>query len=71
MAHHLQRSKGALQHLQDSHSAEPQGLNALLDKGSFLKQSVPALKRLCKEHGINGTSMLQKAALIRFWKTMV
>jgi len=65
VAEHLQRSGSALQDLQDPHPAGIQAPKALLGKGDFLKQSVASLKRLCKEHGINGTSKLQKAALAK------
>jgi hypothetical protein len=60
---HLQRSGTALQTLQDSEAAGSQASKALVGKGSFLKQSVASLKRLCKEHGIKGYSKLQKDAL--------
>jgi hypothetical protein len=61
---HLQRTSAALHALQE---AQPGGAppKVLLGKGSFLKQSVASLKRLCKEHGIKGTSKLQKAALAK------
>lgn len=65
VADHLQRSKGALQDLQEPRSAGPLAPKALLGKGSFLKQTVSSLRRLCREHGIKGTSRLQKAALIQ------
>ena len=55
VADHLQRSTSALQDLQDRDPAgTTQAPIALLGKGSFLKQSVASLKRLCKEHGIKG-----------------
>ena len=38
-------------------------LAALLGRGSFQQQTVPTLKRLCKEHGITGYSKLRKAEL--------
>jgi hypothetical protein len=62
---HLQRAGSALQNLQDAESAGPPASKALLGKGSFLKQSVVSLKRLCKEHGIRGYSKLSKEALAR------
>lgn len=66
MAEHLQRSNSALQDLQDPHQeGTTQAPIALLGKGSFLKQSVASLKRLCKEHGIKGYSKLQKVALAK------
>jgi hypothetical protein len=65
VADHLQRSGSALQDLQDYQSAGTQAPKALLGKGSFLKQSVASLKRLCREHGIKGASKLQKAALAK------
>jgi hypothetical protein len=65
VADHLQRSSAALQALQDVQPGEPQAPKALLGKGSFLKQSVASLKRLCREHGIKGTSKLQKGALAK------
>ena len=36
---------------------------ALLGHGSFQQQTVTTLRRLCKENGIRGTSMLRKAEL--------
>lgn len=60
---HLQRSGTALQTLHDHEAAGTHTPKALLGKGSFLKQSVASLKRLCKEHGIKGYSKLSKAAL--------
>jgi hypothetical protein len=65
VADHLQRSGSALQVLQDAQPGGTQAPKALLGKGSFLKQSVASLKRLCREHGIKGTSKLQKAALAK------
>ena len=65
VADHLHRSAGALQELQDAPSAGTQIPKALLGQGSFLKQSVASLRRLCREHGIKGTSKLQKAALAK------
>ena len=40
-------------------------LAALLGRGSFQQQTVPTLKRLCKENGISGYSKLRKAELAR------
>jgi hypothetical protein len=65
VADHLQRSGSALEALQDAQPGGTQVPKALLGKGSFLKQSVASLKRLCREHGIKGTSKLQKAALAK------
>lgn len=65
VADHLQRSSSALQALQDAQPGGTQAPKALLGKGSFLKQSVASLKRLCREHGIKGTSKMQKAALAK------
>ena len=62
---HLQRSGAALQNLTDHEAAGSPASKALLGKGSFLKQSVASLKRLCKEHGIKGYSKLQKDALAK------
>ena len=62
---HLQRSGTALQTLQDAEKAGSPASKALLGKGSFLKQSLASLKRLCKEHGIKGYSKLSKDALAR------
>ena len=62
---HLQRSEAALQNLTDHEAAGSPASNALLGKGSFLKESVASLKRLCKEHGIKGYSKLQKDALAK------
>lgn len=60
---HLQRTGAALQSLQDAETSGPSSTKALLGRGSFLKQSVASLKRLCKENGIKGYSKLQKDAL--------
>ena len=38
---------------------------ALLGKGSFKKQTVTTLKRLCKENGIKGVSKQKKAELCK------
>ena len=38
---------------------------ALLGQGSFKQQSVAALKRLCKQHGIKGYSKLKKPELCK------
>ncbi len=65
VADHLERSGSALQALQDAQPGGTQSPKALLGKGSFLNQSVASLKRLCREHGIKGTSKLQKAALAK------
>ncbi len=65
MADHLQRSSVALQDLQDPQPEGRHDLKALLGKGSFLQQSVASLKRLCKEHGVKGTSKLKKADLVK------
>lgn len=65
VADNLQRSGSALQALQDAQPGGTQAPKALLGKGSFLKQSVASLKRLCRENGIKGTSKLQKAALAK------
>ena len=62
---HLQRSGAALQNLTDHEAAGSPASKALLGKGSFLKQSLASLKRLCKEHGIKGYSKLQKDALAK------
>ena len=62
---HLQRSGAALQNLTDHEAAGSPATKALLGKGSFLKQSLASLKRLCKEHGIKGYSKLQKDALAK------
>jgi hypothetical protein len=60
---HLQRTGAALQSLSAAEQSESVALTALLGQGSFLKQSVAALKQLCKAHGIKGYSKLQKNAL--------
>ena len=65
MADHLQRSSAALHDLQDPQPAGKSHPKALLGKGSFLQQSVASLKRLCKEHGLKGTSKLKKADLAK------
>jgi hypothetical protein len=65
VADHLQRSAASLQALRDPEPGGTQAPQALLGKGSFLKQSVASLRRLCREHGIKGTSKLQKAALAK------
>jgi len=65
VADHLQRSGSALQTLQDGQPGGTQAPKALLGKGSFQKQSVASLRRLCREHGIKGTSKLKKAALAK------
>jgi len=65
VADHLQRSGSALQALQEAQPGGTKPPKALLGEGSFLKQSVASLKRLCREHGIKGTSKLQKAALAK------
>ena len=39
-------------------------LRALTGGGSFCRQTVSTLKRLCKEHGITGVSRLRKAELV-------
>jgi hypothetical protein len=62
---HLQRAGAALQNLTDHEAAGSPASKALLGKGSFLKQSLASLKRLCKEHGIKGYSKLQKDALAK------
>jgi hypothetical protein len=64
VAQHLQRSHTALQTLQEE--APPRDRphpQALLGRGSFLQQSVASLRRLCREHGLQGTSKLNKAGL--------
>lgn len=63
VAEHLQRTGAALQSLQDGEPPESPARKALLGQGSFLKQSVASLKRLCKENGIKGYTRLQKPAL--------
>ncbi len=65
VADHLERSGSALQALQDAQPGGTQSPKALLGNGSFLKQTVASLKRLCRKHGIKGTSKLQKAALVK------
>ncbi|KEF40791.1 MAG: hypothetical protein ER33_15085 [Cyanobium sp. CACIAM 14] len=65
VADHLQRSASSLQALQDREAAGNQTPKALLGKGSLLKLSVASLKRLCREHGIKGTSKLRKTALAK------
>jgi histone H3/H4 len=65
VADHLQRSASALEALQDAQPGGTQAPQALLGKGSFQKLTVASLKRLCREHGIKGTSKLQKAALAK------
>lgn len=60
---HLQRTGAALQNLQDAEKTESAATKALLGQGSFLKQSVASLKRLCKENGIKGYTRLPKNAL--------
>jgi hypothetical protein len=62
---HLQRTGAALQGLQDAEKTHSPASKALLGQGSFLKQSVASLKRLCKENGIKGYSRLQKNALAK------
>jgi hypothetical protein len=62
---HLQRSGAALQSLQNAETTESAATKALLGQGSFLKQSVASLKRLCKENGIKGYTKLQKNALAK------
>ena len=37
----------------------------MLGRGSYLRQPAASLKRLCKEHGVNGYSKLYKAALAK------
>jgi hypothetical protein len=65
VADHLQRTGSALEALKDSQPVGTQAPQALLGKGSFQKLTVASLKRLCREHGIKGTSKLQKAALAK------
>jgi hypothetical protein len=65
LADHLQRSGSALQALQEGQPGATRPPKALLGKGSFQQQTVASLKRLCREHGIKGTSKLQKAALAK------
>ncbi len=62
---HLQRSGAALQGLQDPQPPGRHNPEALPGKGSFLKQSVASLKRLCRAHGIKGYSKLNKDALAK------
>lgn len=63
VAEHLQRTGAALQSLQDGEPPESLARKAQLGQGSFLKQSVASLKRLCKENRIKGYTRLQKPAL--------
>jgi hypothetical protein len=65
VADHLQRTGSALQDLQEGPPGATPAPATLLGKGSFQKQSVASLKRLCREHGIKGTSKLQKAGLAK------
>ncbi|MFO0039450.1 MAG: hypothetical protein ACK522_10975 [Synechococcaceae cyanobacterium] len=65
VADHLQRTGSALQDLQEGPPGATPAPAAVLGKGSFQKQSVASLKRLCREHGIKGTSKLQKAGLAK------
>ena len=65
LADHLQRTGSALQSLEDSQPGAVPARATLLGQGSFLKQSVASLRRLCREHAIKGTSKLQKAALAK------
>ena len=65
VAEHLQRTGAALQSLQDAETSESPARKARLGKGSFLKQSLASLKRLCKENGIKGYSKLPKDALVK------
>ena len=65
LAAHLQRSGSALQALQEGQPGATQPPKTLLGKGSFQRLTVASLKRLCREHGIKGTSKLQKAALAK------
>lgn len=62
---HLQRTGAALQSLQDAETSGIPPTKALLGQGSFLKQSLASLKRLCKEHGIKGYTKLPKDALAK------
>lgn len=62
---HLQRTGAALQSLQDAEKREILPTKVLLGQGSFLKQSVASLKRLCKEYGIKGYTKLPKDALAK------
>lgn len=63
VATHLERSASALQALEDNQPEAPRPRTLLPGRGSFLQQPVATLKRLCKEHGIQGYSKLRKAAL--------
>jgi hypothetical protein len=65
LAEHLQRSGSALEALQDPQSGGTQPPKALMGKGSFQKLTVASLKRLCRQHGITGTSKLKKAGLAK------
>ena len=65
LATHLQRSSAALQSLQDGQPGDAKPHPALSGQASFQKLSVASLKRLCREHGIKGTSKLQKAGLVK------
>ncbi len=62
---HLQRTHAAIEELATPASPATSTALALLGQGSFLQQSVAALKGLCKSHGITGTSKLKKAELAR------
>lgn len=63
VATHLQHTGAALRALQDGEPGSVRDAKTLLGRGSFLQQPVASLKRLCKEHGIKGTSKLRKAGL--------
>lgn len=65
VATHLERSASALKALEEEQPEAPCPGKLLLGRGSFLQQPVATLKRLCKEHGIQGYSKLRKAALAR------
>ena len=66
VATHLERSASALQALEDNQPVAPPRPGTFLPgRGSFLQQPVATLKRLCKEHGIQGYSKLRKAALAK------
>jgi len=65
VATHLERSASALQALEDNQPEAPRPGTLLPGRGSFQQQPVATLKRLCKEHGIQGYSKLRKAALAR------
>ena len=65
VAAHLQRTSAALQTLEEPPSASPAAMRALMGAGSFQKQTVASLRRLCKEHGLKGTSKLGKTALAK------